>query len=184
MGHDIQVVIEKTFGPLNFFFHFRLSELHRNLFIGPCTNLNQSSWTDGFLELRHLGLSHRGKSTSRLWTMSMWPTHIFVRKGRLIAFSHPFWVITSAKQSHGLPNKRASFGQGLIVAVVSFQHGRELESDTSTRKSNHPVKTLNFGVSSDSLWCFLEEQAARGPGLTEDRTLGAALKTLKNVEQP
>ena len=40
MGHDIQVVIEITFGFVNVFFHSRLSEPHRNLFIGPCTNLN------------------------------------------------------------------------------------------------------------------------------------------------
>ena len=52
--------------------------------------------------------------------------------------------------------------------LAAFWHGRELESDTSMRKSNHPVKTLNFGMSSDSLWCFFQEQAAHGPGLTKD----------------
>ena len=53
-------------------------------------------------------------------------------------------------------------------SLAAFWHGRELESDTSMRKSNHPVKTLNFGMSSDSLWWFCQEQAARGPGLTKD----------------
>ena len=52
--------------------------------------------------------------------------------------------------------------------LASFLHGRELKTDNSMQKSNHPVKTLNFGMSSDSLWCFLEEQAARSPGLTKD----------------
>ena len=52
--------------------------------------------------------------------------------------------------------------------LAAFWHGRELEYDTSMRKSNHPVKTLNFGMSSDSLWWFFQEQAARGPGLTKD----------------
>ena len=51
---------------------------------------------------------------------------------------------------------------------ASFRHGKEPETDTSMQKSNHPVKTLHFGMSSDSLSCFLEEQAARGPGLTKD----------------
>ena len=49
---------------------------------------------------------------------------------------------------------------GCNKILASFRHGRELESDTSIRKTNHPENTLNFGMSSDSLWCFLEEQAA------------------------
>ena len=50
--------------------------------------------------------------------------------------------------------KFSATSDGCNRILAAFWHGRDLESDTSMRKTNHPVKTLNFGMSSDSLWCF------------------------------
>ena len=68
--------------------------------------------------------------------------------------------------------------------LAAFRHGRELESDTSMRNSNHPVKTLNFGMSSDSLWSFWKNKLPAALVWQRIEALGAASKTLKTVERP
>ena len=70
----------------------------------------------------------------------------------------------SAPQSHGLPNKRASFRRGLMVAT-EFWHlfhtagNWKLILPCGSHKLQH---VMRFSL------VFLEEQAARGPGLTKD----------------
>ena len=67
---------------------------------------------------------------------------------------------------------------------AAFWHGRELETDTPMRKSNHPVKTFNFSMSPASLWCFWKNKLPAALVWQRIKALGAALKTLKTVDRP